>query len=518
MEEIVYCRYTNNRSNAYKIKTIISIKDGRKRLIKLPASKDAIRHIENIYSNYFIMESINKNNRVKINTIKKIENGLEFEFINGKTFMQILNESLDRHGWESVVSKLRKFKEYLINSQEVVEFKETKEFKEVYGDTCINIPLKSHNIVNIDLLFDNIIINDYINICDYEWIFRFPIPINYVFYRSVIHYLSQLDHKYSAYKESLWNDLEISNEELTIYYNMECQFYNYVNRDYYNLHDLYNLYGLKQDVINIEDLLNTRKEHLQDYQYQVFMDYGADFNEQDSYKADYVKDHNSWITLNIPVPQNIFSLRIDPCSEPCIINIGYMTKYFGGVSESIKFTTNCSVEIDGIFAFPTNDPQIIIDSSSLGNAEHVELQFQIAKIPNHCNYRLVNILNSHRILLKEIEATRITAQKVEIQNQNIEAMLSKREQNIDMLTREISKLTSINQNLETVLSKREEDLQISTSEINDLRVSNQNLNALILEKEEILNTMNKELQKIYSTKTWKIANKFRMLLARVKGQ
>ena len=76
------------------------------------------------------------------------------------------------------------------------EFTLTSEYTKIFGNTSPITKEKSLIITNLDMLFHNIIIKDNEAYCiDYEWIFEFPIPIEFLIYRMISTFYS----KYNMY-------------------------------------------------------------------------------------------------------------------------------------------------------------------------------------------------------------------------------------------------------------------------------------------------------------------------------
>ena len=104
----------------------------------------------------------------------------------------------------------------------------TREFLEIFkveSDICFSC----HNLTNIDVIFSNLfLINDEFVCIDYEWVFDFPIPLEYIFYRVIHHH----------------------------------QVVNPVFRDFISLNEIFEYFGL--DISNIK-LFNEWDRHFLSY-------------------------------------------------------------------------------------------------------------------------------------------------------------------------------------------------------------------------------------------------------------
>jgi hypothetical protein len=72
-------------------------------------------------------------------------------------------------------------------SRKNVEFIPSKEFEAIFGKWKISENQDIIKVANVDLIFGNIFVNekDEFSLIDYEWVFDFAIPKNYVIWRSL---------------------------------------------------------------------------------------------------------------------------------------------------------------------------------------------------------------------------------------------------------------------------------------------------------------------------------------------
>ena len=85
---------------------------------------------------------------------------------------------------EGLFNYLTLYKSHLEN-EEKINFQPTDEFRSVYGEHSDLCDEPSLLVTNVDLNFENLILDDHqkFKVIDYEWVFVFPIPLEYVFYR-----------------------------------------------------------------------------------------------------------------------------------------------------------------------------------------------------------------------------------------------------------------------------------------------------------------------------------------------
>ena len=254
-EKLIFSKYSDSRDNEYKIRTSILIdKRGNKKVEKIPLNKKSINHIEKIYNNYTILKSQYENSDFHLETCRKLDNKIEFDYIEGKTFVEILNEEFDKNGLEAVIERIKELKEKLYKLSNNEKFEISEEFKKVFGSVKLDENKKCIKPANIDFIGTNLIYsNGKFHIIDYEWVFNFYIPIDYIVYRTIFYYQDENVYKNKINLRKILEKLEISVQEEEKYYKMELQFDKYVRSKEYILEKLYTRFKMRK--ISIEKTL-----------------------------------------------------------------------------------------------------------------------------------------------------------------------------------------------------------------------------------------------------------------------
>ena len=121
-------------------------------------------------------------------TVNKIiaeeEKSVIFEFLKGDTLFDIIVQKHQENPDISYELILRYAQ--ILKSKAYDKFVFTDEFRNVFGDTLTEDDFYSMPYTDIDMCFDNIIINDNNEwqLIDYEFCFDFPIPVDFVIYRA----------------------------------------------------------------------------------------------------------------------------------------------------------------------------------------------------------------------------------------------------------------------------------------------------------------------------------------------
>lgn len=223
--DIQYIHYTGTRNKEYQTKTIIvDEKDVIKYYLKDCAREYDIfsemrERFETLNSEFLNVEYLEPT----------VEDGLlKYPYINGDSLeVRLLRKLHDVDGL------IMEFKEILktyfqISDVYILYFTITDEFIEFFGEQDIKTQEKALQVTNIDMLLQNLIVMPDKVVCiDYEWIFDFPIPFEFVVYRCAEifyrRYQMYLMHRYSM-KEFLIK-IGIKEENIGVYQRMNRHFY-----------------------------------------------------------------------------------------------------------------------------------------------------------------------------------------------------------------------------------------------------------------------------------------------------
>lgn len=195
---------------------IVEEDNGVKKVIKKALSQKSKKHLSDIFDNYRKLNQELCGTVFCINKVKEEQYGLCFEYVDGPSLESMINEVSEKQDLEEIIGL---FNEYSDNIRALAseDFYITEEFTQFFGNFNVSKPLKSCKVTNIDMILSNIIVNERWNVIDYEWVFQFPIPVNYILYRAIM-YSNLID------KLTIFNMLKISEDELLAYRKMENHF------------------------------------------------------------------------------------------------------------------------------------------------------------------------------------------------------------------------------------------------------------------------------------------------------
>lgn len=261
----IFSKFNRKNKLKFQTETSIFIENGKKFAIKKPLTAEAKEHINNIYSNYLLLkESFSDVKNVKVVDAKLLEDSsIIFEYVEGQGLDKVLSNLVVKKNKKQVFEFFLAYLEFIkkLSPVFITNFEIDPKYKEVFGDFKIE-NIECSNVYNIDLIFDNIIVQDGNNYCiiDYEWVFHQTMPINYILYRTICNsfykYPTLLCEIISS--EELCDFLGITKNEQEIYLEMEHNLQAYVlGQDYdYVIQSRY----LKKHT-SLKELLNSKKRY-----------------------------------------------------------------------------------------------------------------------------------------------------------------------------------------------------------------------------------------------------------------
>lgn len=229
---VLYARYTKTRKEEFQTSTLMK-KNGEKIVVRKAYENDTFRK-------YNILDTMSRQYGVlqqefpSIDFLKPrvIDNVLEYDFINGiHADKDILEKAHDLNGLvfqiEKIISRYMKPDEkYLI------DFVVTEQYLNIFGNNVVNDCKKSLAVTNLDMIWSNLLLLNGKMFCiDYEWIFDFPIPYEYIIYRCIEAFYIKYGMYFSREinLDSLIQKIGISISDIPVYRNMQNGFYEFVH-------------------------------------------------------------------------------------------------------------------------------------------------------------------------------------------------------------------------------------------------------------------------------------------------
>lgn len=284
MREIIHSKINSSRKKEFQIETKIVREDNNLFVVKKPLySTSHIEHIvisskllRDIYGGIVIVPKINKNEII-------------YDYQEGKTLEDIFLNG-------EYLEALSIYKNLVNVKENLVEFELTDEFVKVFGNIEIG-KVKSQKLANIDMILSNIIVSsdNKLSLIDCEWVFNFPIPVDFIYYRTLKELFSNQIQGFSFDDAAKYLEIEL---DLSILEKMDQSFNNYV---FSNEED--NVFKAKENYVfdAIEnsqkeiDRLNTRIEELGSWGKELD-DTISSLNKEITNKNEEIEERNNHIS------------------------------------------------------------------------------------------------------------------------------------------------------------------------------------------------------------------------------
>ncbi len=438
-EKIVYSKYSNDRIEKYCIATDIIERDGNIIVRKKALNNQANEHINKLLFSEKELITQFKQSRFEVNKIIDSSDGIvEFEFIHGKTFDCILDEYLENNDFGGLIKTMRNFF-HEMETVAVERFSVNKEFQYYFGDVAISEGELSMPYGNIDLIFQNVIVDpdDKWHIIDYEWFLDCMLPIKYIKYRAILLYVYGLSKRNVLIERNIFGEFDISSEDRLVFEQMETNFQCAIKENHMQLGDFYRL--MPAPSINVNCLLSEKESNM----IEVYYDYGNDFTETDKLRF-------ASFPIHIPIGENVKAVRIDPMSTQGCVCLKEMVDDQG--SELSCMTSGERVE-ENIYYFKQEDPYFIINDIHKGcrfinvdmetnlSGQHIELYLnKEQKEKTNLQNEKSNLQNEKSNLQNEIEHLKQSnieleqdKQRLGVENQDLQCRIQMLEQSIEKI-------------------------------------------------------------------------------------
>lgn len=366
-ETVSYVKFSNDRGEAHNIRTYVTTsKDGGRHLIKAADSQSSQPQISNLKKIEERLAALYADSRFSVNACMDRGDAAEFAFLSGHT----MEEELDRligcgeHG--KAVERMLEAWEEIRSCKGLRAFERTAEFEAVFGSPKLPDGLTAVPEGDIDMIFSNIMIGEKgeWTLIDYEWSFFFPIPLNFILYRTIRYYAETTEARRALNPAGLYQKAGICEEELAAYEEMERSFQAYVLDGHTPIRSLYQAYG--KPAYHVSSMLHVIDGVWRRQALQVYFDRGDGFCESDvaTYRS---KALDGTFQLEIPVAPDVRRLRIDPGSEACTVKIEALSFAEGqGQGKLLPFVSNGHRMEKDMYLFDTDDPNILLEQMPEG--------------------------------------------------------------------------------------------------------------------------------------------------------
>ena len=530
MKEVLFTKYSNERDSRFAIRTSIieDSKKNKKYVEKTAITKEAEGHIQNMFLAYEKLSEYYKNTDVQFSKCK-IKNGVAvFDYIEGNSLGDEFEKLAENEDYKGILELYKSFEDIVKKGSGLKPFVMTEKFKEVFGDVTLPDGLMAREYSNIDLIFENVILGDKYTIIDYEWSFDFPVPIEYVMFRSVFTFLYAKNHN-NLIKKGLFSFLGFSEKDKEIYIEMEKKFQKYVTQNAYPLSYIYDkIRGTNYYLNNAIERISNDNRNL--CLTQVYYDLGKGYNEENSYRQFY--EYNQDIKMDISVDREVKNYRFDPACVFSLVNIKKCIGIKNGGAYDLNYTTN-GYRNKNTIVFDTIDPQINFESLE-ENTEKIEVVFNVMPLTED------TVVDYARAICDKISAEdKYTKQScyvneledekkhIESLNEELENKNTILEDRNNILETDKAELEKHSKQIQNENEKLEESIALLRNSYDDLKknadaVNNNNIRQINGLNDEIeslriqLNNVNNNYNAVLNSRIWRTTAGYRRNVGKLK--
>ncbi len=427
MKNVIFAKYSNDRNRRFSVRTeILEDEEGVRTVRKLPAFPEAAEHVASIYHWYKVLSAQTADTKLSYNVCKKIPEGVELEYLRGQSLEEHLLTIMHQEGEDACAEELMTYLQFIKRIHSGAKFKPTDAFREVFGNASLPISTDCSPCTNIDLLCENIYVSGtQWTAIDYEWSFDFPIPVNFLLYRIILHFTDNANRGEEFKRFDFMSRMGITDAEITAFAAMEAHFQQYILSDHIPICNLYR--DVSTGYVLTDDLTSS------DESLQIYNKIGDDFSEENSvfYPMHYF-DH--WTAkVSHPIPKETTALRLDPGDRPAIVHL--KTLRFDNQDTAPSFFLREGAVSGEWLYFSEDDPNLFIGEIPEG-AVSLLIEFDLYVIVPETMKEVAqifgkNVQMNQQILQTEDQIRQMDSQisqKTELIRQKDELMAQKDEQ------------------------------------------------------------------------------------------
>lgn len=356
---VIYTKFSKEREKKYGIYTSIWENEKGKTVLKYPAYEESYTHIRMVKKCRAVFQQMFVEKKIHIADCQLRENGLEFEYIKGKSLGSYIDKDISEKDFDELFKHLKILKEIFDQLTLEKSFIPDEKFKNFFKDVTLPSGLKKCKFSFLDLNLDNIILNDRINIIDYEWVLPFPLPVEYIVFRAIFLSwgISTLSEKR---KKEIYDFLDVDYSMYDVFLKMEICFQRNISAKEKGLDAIFQKMPIKQydlKFINFDNLINVSKV-LDGKTKEVI---GTQIQ------------NNASETIEVILNKNVEKVIFEPAQQGVYMSVPVITAIKNNERIRIdKVTYNASF-VDGQDLFFVNRPQFFFD-----NAEYEKIIIQYA--------------------------------------------------------------------------------------------------------------------------------------------
>lgn len=228
VSDLVFTKYSYERSETFALRTDLrkSKETGEWYAKKSALQKEAEEHVKGLPEISRRLSDFYRGSGIEVCPCRE---DVTFPFVSGQTLQEKIESLVTTSKYDEIRSLIREYC-FRVKKNCKEPFRETREFRKVFGKVKLPKKLICADISDIDLIFSNIILaeNDTWKVIDYEWTFTFPVPLHFLLYRAFYFACHQIQPCEVLSLPDLLMEEGITESEQREYEKMEASFQSYV--------------------------------------------------------------------------------------------------------------------------------------------------------------------------------------------------------------------------------------------------------------------------------------------------
>lgn len=391
MYNVLFSKFSKDRQKKFQICTSIVETENGKKVVKSAIHSEGVSHVENLAENYEVLRALYPNSEFSICPCFKTETGVEFPFIVGNSLESQIREHAEKHAFRQVKEDYKLLYDLIFSAKGIQEFQMTEKFSKVFGNPIFSKKLHCAQISNVDMIPSNILLKEKPILIDYEWVFPFAVPLEFIFARSI--FLQEAVCKCTPKQQKeLYKIANIEPEEVLQFYQMEVCFQEYVagKNEKYALSKLYK--NMHRRAYPISEL-----SYMQAYSLRLEgLTKEGKWEEifYENYSQKEIKEK-----IDIRQTEKYEKFRIYPLDDKSLIKIRNLSGMMGGTKETLTYSDNSDLLIIDDYYF-LQPPRLEMDNQ---NITQIEIDLFIYSYKDGILEQLVRLIREDALIREKME-------------------------------------------------------------------------------------------------------------------
>lgn len=381
MDKVLFSKFSKDRQKKFQIATLVAERESEKIIVKEAVHQESIGHLAKMAASCEKLKGVYTYPSLSICPCRADGSRVIFPFIHGISLENQIRIHADREEFDKIVEDYQMLWDIISTSAGMGFFKTSERFEDIFGELSLDRELHASEISNIDMIPSNILLNEAgCTVIDYEWVFDFQIPIEYIYARSI--FLQEAVSGLGREQQRILYEIgKIDMEEIPAYYQMEVRFQEYVagKGEKYALSHLYKkmhekvypigLWDYKQQSFALK--VEGKKDNVWN---EIFY---RSYCMNDIYESVVIENTDQYTQF-----------RICPVDNKCLIKIREIAGVRGETAEKLEYRDNHELLIIDDYYY-LQPPKLVVDNHGY---EKLKLQYLVYRHGDDILDQLVEII------------------------------------------------------------------------------------------------------------------------------